>query len=105
MADERPKDPYRQKSPVPEKYSWPSLIKKDGDELFDHYRGRSCGCGGGRMGRYVSANGRRALRYEIASTATPSRNDGKTVPGDVIQSVSACVTSVVRQRYAPCTSM
>jgi type I restriction enzyme M protein len=23
---------------VPEKYSWPSLIKKDGDELFDHYR-------------------------------------------------------------------
>lgn len=38
MADERTKDPYRQKSPVPEKYSWPSLIKKDGDELFDHYR-------------------------------------------------------------------
>jgi len=38
MADERTKRPYNQKSPVPEKYSWPSLIKKDGDELFDHYR-------------------------------------------------------------------
>ncbi len=38
MADERTKAPYNQKSPVPEKYSWPSLIKKDGDELFDHYR-------------------------------------------------------------------
>jgi len=25
-------------SPVPEKYGWPTLIKKDGDELFDHYR-------------------------------------------------------------------
>ena len=38
MADERCKPPYNQKSLVPEKYSWPSLIKKDGDELFDHYR-------------------------------------------------------------------
>jgi type I restriction enzyme M protein len=38
MADERTKAPYNQKNPVPEKYSWPSLIKKDGDELFDHYR-------------------------------------------------------------------
>ena len=38
MADERTKAPYNQKSPVPEQYSWPSLIKKDGDELFDHYR-------------------------------------------------------------------
>src|SRR3989344_4989091 len=38
MADERTKAPYNQKSPVLEKYSWPSLIKKDGDELFDHYR-------------------------------------------------------------------
>ena len=38
MADERTKAPYNQKSPVPEKYSWSNLIKKDGDELFDHYR-------------------------------------------------------------------
>ncbi len=38
MADERTKAPYHQKSPVPEQYGWPSLIKKDGDELFDHYR-------------------------------------------------------------------
>ena len=34
----RSQAPYNQKNPVPEKYSWPSLIKKDGDELFDHYR-------------------------------------------------------------------
>ena len=38
MADERTKVPYNQKSPVPKDYGWPSLIKKDGDELFDHYR-------------------------------------------------------------------
>ena len=38
MADERTRAPYNQKSPVPEQYGWPSLIKKDGDELFDHYR-------------------------------------------------------------------
>jgi len=38
MADERTKPPYNQKSIVPQKYDWPSLIKKDGDELFDHYR-------------------------------------------------------------------
>ena len=38
MADERTEAPYNQKSPLPAKYSWPSLIKKDGDELFDHYR-------------------------------------------------------------------
>lgn len=38
MADERTKPPYNQKSSVPVDYSWPTLIKKDGDELFDHYR-------------------------------------------------------------------
>jgi type I restriction enzyme M protein len=38
MADERTKAPYNQASPVPDKYSWQSLLKKDGDELFDHYR-------------------------------------------------------------------
>jgi len=38
MADERTKAPYNQKSAVPEKFNWRSLFKKDGDELFDHYR-------------------------------------------------------------------
>jgi len=38
MADERSKAPYNQASPVPAGYDWPSLLKKDGDELFDHYR-------------------------------------------------------------------
>jgi len=38
MADERSKPPYNQESPVPAEYDWPSLIRKDGDELFDHYR-------------------------------------------------------------------
>jgi len=38
MADERTKPPYKKKSIVPKKYDWPSLIKKDGDELFEHYR-------------------------------------------------------------------
>ena len=38
MADERTKPPYNQPSPIPDKYSWQSLLKKDGDELFDHYR-------------------------------------------------------------------
>ena len=38
MADERTKPPYKQQSIVPENYDWPSLIKKDGDELFEHYR-------------------------------------------------------------------
>ncbi|MCP5415190.1 MAG: SAM-dependent DNA methyltransferase [Chromatiaceae bacterium] len=38
MADERTQAPYNQPSIVPQQYSWSSLIKKDGDELFDHYR-------------------------------------------------------------------
>jgi type I restriction enzyme M protein len=38
MADERTKLPYSEASAVPAEYSWPTLIKKDGDELFDHYR-------------------------------------------------------------------
>ena len=29
---------YNQTSPIPAKYDWQSLLKKDGDELFDHYR-------------------------------------------------------------------
>ena len=38
MADERTKSPYSQKSTVPADYSWPTLVKKDGNELFEHYR-------------------------------------------------------------------
>ncbi|OJZ16612.1 MAG: hypothetical protein BGP20_11115 [Thiobacillus sp. 63-78] len=38
MADERSRPPYNQASPVLTGYDWPSLVKKDGDELFDHYR-------------------------------------------------------------------
>ena len=38
MADERAKPPYNQPSPIPDKYNWQNLLKKDGDELFDHYR-------------------------------------------------------------------
>ena len=38
MADDRTKPPYNHPSPVPAAYAWPTLVKKDGDELFDHYR-------------------------------------------------------------------
>jgi type I restriction enzyme M protein len=38
MADERAQPPHNQASIVPGAYSWPSLLAKDGDELFDHYR-------------------------------------------------------------------
>jgi type I restriction enzyme M protein len=45
MADERTKPPYvpasgahKQPSLIPEKYSWPTLVREDGYELFDHYR-------------------------------------------------------------------
>ena len=38
MADERTRAPYHQKSPIPAGYDWASLLKSDGDELFDHYR-------------------------------------------------------------------
>jgi type I restriction enzyme M protein len=38
MADERTRPPYNQPSPVPARYAWSSSIKKDTDELFDHYR-------------------------------------------------------------------
>ncbi len=38
MADERTRPPYSQPNTVPAAYSWPTLVKKDGDELFDHYR-------------------------------------------------------------------
>jgi type I restriction enzyme M protein len=34
MADERTKPPYNHPSPVPEKFTWQSLLKKDGDALF-----------------------------------------------------------------------
>jgi hypothetical protein len=33
--------PFNKKSPIPEKYSWPELLKRDGDELEIHYRHRS----------------------------------------------------------------
>ena len=46
MADERTKPPYlpasgagnQPPSIIPDKYNWPSLLKKDGEDLFSHYR-------------------------------------------------------------------
>jgi type I restriction enzyme M protein len=38
MADEQSRSPFNKKSPIPEKYSWPELLKRDGDELEIHYR-------------------------------------------------------------------
>jgi len=38
MADERSRPPYSQPSPIPAAYAWPSLLARDGDALFDHYR-------------------------------------------------------------------
>jgi type I restriction enzyme M protein len=38
MADERSQKPFDQQSPVPAGNDWPSLLKRDGDDLFDHYR-------------------------------------------------------------------
>jgi type I restriction enzyme M protein len=38
MADERSQPPWRQPSPIAKGFDWPSLLAKDGDELFDHYR-------------------------------------------------------------------
>lgn len=38
MADERSAPPYNQPSIVPAAYAWPTLLAKDGDALFDHYR-------------------------------------------------------------------
>ena len=38
MADERSAPPYNQPSIVPAAYAWPTLLARDGDALFDHYR-------------------------------------------------------------------
>ena len=38
MADEQSRPPFSKRSPIPEKYSWPELLKRDGDELEIHYR-------------------------------------------------------------------
>src|ERR1700752_2284235 len=38
MADEQTRSPFDRPSPIPAKYSWPELIKRDGDDLEAHYR-------------------------------------------------------------------
>lgn len=38
MADEQSRPPFNKKSPIPVRYSWPELLKRDGDELEIHYR-------------------------------------------------------------------
>lgn len=38
MADERAQPPYNQPSIVPAEYAWASLLARDGDDLFEHYR-------------------------------------------------------------------
>lgn len=38
MADEQTRPPFNRDSEIPDGYDWPSLIKRDGDELEVHYR-------------------------------------------------------------------
>jgi type I restriction enzyme M protein len=38
MADEQSRPPFNWQSPVPPSFSWPELLKRDGDELEIHYR-------------------------------------------------------------------
>jgi len=38
MADELTMPPYNREPIVPDEYGWQSLLKRDGDELLDHYR-------------------------------------------------------------------
>jgi type I restriction enzyme M protein len=38
MADEQSRPPFDKPSTVPAAYAWPSLLKRDGDELEAHYR-------------------------------------------------------------------
>lgn len=49
MADEQSKPPFNKPSPIPQAFSWPALLKPDGDDLEIHYRhtleelGKRCG--------------------------------------------------------------
>jgi type I restriction enzyme M protein len=38
MTDEQSRPPFNKKSPIPSKYSWPELLKRDDDELEIHHR-------------------------------------------------------------------
>lgn len=38
MADERSKPPFNKPSSIPERFSWPKLMKLDGDKLETQYR-------------------------------------------------------------------
>ncbi|MEI6194242.1 MAG: class I SAM-dependent DNA methyltransferase [Verrucomicrobiota bacterium] len=38
MADEQSKPPFNKTSPIPKGFSWPALLKLDGDDLETHYR-------------------------------------------------------------------
>ncbi len=38
MADEQSRPPFNKPSPIPQGFSWPALLKLDGDDLEIHYR-------------------------------------------------------------------
>jgi type I restriction enzyme M protein len=38
MADERTKTPHNSPSMMPAEAGWPTLMKRNGDDLFDHHR-------------------------------------------------------------------
>jgi len=68
MADERSRPPYKQASLIPEPYAWPALLKRDGDDLFDHYRHtlEKLGAGKGTPRRALRGGARQfALRQEV----------------------------------------
>ena len=57
MADERSRPPYNQASLIPAKYAWPSLVARDGDDLFEGCANPNCGTVGGNIGATRARNG------------------------------------------------
>ena len=65
MADERSRPPYNQPSLVPAKFAWPTLLAKDGDELFDWGQKRiSPTLPESRQCCFIAQQGRPGRRYQ-----------------------------------------
>jgi type I restriction enzyme M protein len=73
MADEQSRAPFNKRSPIPKEFNWPSLLKRDGDELETHYRHVLESLG--------KEKGRLATAGQLGKRCRREQNDRK--PGEV----------------------
>jgi hypothetical protein len=91
MADEQSHPPFDRPSPVPPQFSWPELLKRDGDELGIHYRHtlEELGKRSGMLG-IIFRKAQNKIQDPANNDGPVGRVSSRGVPASVSKAEAAC---------------